>query len=145
MEERPPFLPEAYGLHSETTVLQVLTEFVSTPQPRIREDVIPSGNGGWAADQNLDFDDMVIGPGKAFAAGGDELPSIPVQKQWANLDGRIILAESISVAAAAASLDQLPTPAQAGVGPVSGSVRHIVIGQAAAAGDKNSPKPPMAK
>jgi hypothetical protein len=126
MEERPPFLPEAFGLHSETTVLQVLTEFVSAPQPTIREDVIPSGDGRWVADQNLDFDDMVIGPGKAFASGGDELPGIPVQKQWANLDGRIILAESISVAAAAASLDQLPTPAQAGVGPVSGSVRHIV-------------------
>lgn len=125
LRERPP-LPENYGLSSASTVLQVLTEFVASPQPNVRQNEVPSIAGGTLSDQNLDFGVMSIGPGQAFATGEDPLAGIPVAKQWAVLDGRTVLAESIRVADAAGQLDQLPLPAQASVAPVPGSIRHIV-------------------
>ena len=77
LRERPP-LPEAYGLNSATTVLQVLTEFVSPPQPIIHENQISRCQGtrrdqtdGFWADEN--------GSGQAFDVG-----TVTGRRRWPN-------------------------------------------------------------
>ena len=128
LRERPP-LPEDYGLDSHTTRLQVLTEFISPPQPeRVANTVATSA--GDLADETLDFGAMQMGPGKAFVLGTEtEIPfgGIPVGKQWLYLEGRTILCEEVAIPDVAVELDSLPLPAKsAALKPAGGSVRHIV-------------------
>ena len=125
LRQRPP-LPEEFGLSSASSVLQVLTEFVSAPTPVVRAGVIPSGVGRQMTDQRLDFGSMRIGAGRAFTAGQESLEGIPVIKEWATLEGRTFLVEQVAVAAIASELEQLPLPPQANLKPSPGSVLHVV-------------------
>ena len=125
LEQQPP-LPEAYGLSSASTVLQVWTEFVSPPSPAVSQSSIPSGTGSTLPDEFLDFGLMKIGPGKAFMIGQNPLSGIPVSKQWVTLEGRSFLVEQLTVAGIAPQLDQLPVPQQVSLKPVKGSPRHLV-------------------
>ena len=70
LRERPP-LPEAYGLNSASTVLQVLTEFVAPPQPVIHENQIQTAMGA-RRDQTMDFGLMKMVRGKAFDVGSSD-------------------------------------------------------------------------
>lgn len=153
LRERPP-LPEAYGLDSRATRLQVWTEFVNAPQPMVTARAVASGAGDVLADQKLDFGAMEIGAGRAFslgnetesdpsgavpALGGASIPasrslspatrrssrSVPVGKQWVGLEGRQFLVEEVAVAAVAEQLDALPAAKSAAkVG--AGSARDMV-------------------
>lgn len=115
LRQRPP-LPEMYGLSSTNTRLQVLTEFLTPPQPVVKEMSISSEDVTASAltDQTLDFGVMKIGRGKAFILGNqrERQGGIPVGKQWLYLEGRHILCEEVTVPSVAADLDQLPLVAQ---------------------------------
>jgi hypothetical protein len=65
--EQPP-VPEAYGLNSASTKLQVLTEFLNPPEPK-RVDRTPKGSSRNSAaiaakNEDLDFGAMKIGRGR---------------------------------------------------------------------------------
>ena len=123
--ERPP-LPEAFGLNSASTVLQVLTEFTAAPAPVITSSPAPASPGQTEQDQFLDFGGVVIGPGNAFTIGADPLSGISVSKEWATISGRTLLVESVPITAIATSLDQLPPPQQASAKSRTDGVLRIV-------------------
>ncbi|HEY1718020.1 MAG TPA: Ig-like domain-containing protein [Verrucomicrobiae bacterium] len=125
LEESPP-TPEAFGLNSASTVLQVLTEFDSTPTPNITiaTNQIPSADE--MADQFLDFGAMKMVPGKAFAVGQNPLDGIRVSKQWTTVDGRTILVEEVKMSAILNQLNQLPRPLATTMKPAKNSILDIV-------------------
>jgi hypothetical protein len=123
--EQPP-RPESFGLDSETTRLEVVTEFIQSPVPSIQEAVI----GGESdprlrplmaepdlIDQTIDFGAMRIGQGKAFALPDDPasvIPkSVPVAKHWETIDGRTFLFEAVPYSEIEMFLKDLPAPNQA--------------------------------
>jgi hypothetical protein len=118
LREQPPS-PESFGLNSGTTRLQVWTEFLDPPTPRISQ----AQEGG---DQDLDFGNMqMVGPGKAFFIGEENNP-VPVRKTWVTVTNRVMLLEEIEFSAVAARLQTLP-PASGngtnGVGGLGGQAR----------------------
>jgi hypothetical protein len=121
--------PEMFGLSSATARLQVLTEFVSAPQPVIEAVQLPASAGGLADDQTLDFGAMKMRPGKAFVVGAtkDDLAGIPVRKQWVTIDGRTILIEDVAISAIAGRLASLTAPVnQRILNARKDSVLHVV-------------------
>lgn len=134
LRELPP-APEEYGLSSETTRLEILTEFILPPVPKIeakklKEEKDPKRRAAMAdpdlVDQTLDFGSMMIGLGKAFyTPGPDEAQTAPdtsngkgaragplvgkktapVAKRWAKLDGRQFLIETVEYAELKAQMD----------------------------------------
>jgi hypothetical protein len=127
--ERPP-TPEQFGLRSETTLLQVWTEFIEAPEPIKREVALPpsasSGNAG-LIDESLDFADIVSPMGKAFLVGNSDAlnaegaaqvgphrlgtDDVPVGKQWIKTAGRTFLIESASYPELEPQLKQLKVAA----------------------------------
>ena len=81
-----PAPPSEIGLNDDTTTLQVMTEFPTTPTPR----VTAQGNRG----HGIDFGSMQLGDGKAFGLH-DESRATQVTKGWAVFDGRNFLIEEI--------------------------------------------------
>jgi hypothetical protein len=92
--------PESFGLNSQTTWLQVWTEFTNAPTPQITEQA--------NFDQYLDFGPMQMGSGRAFVIG-DEADSAPVRKHWVTLGDRTCLLEEVQFSAVAAQLQGLPS------------------------------------
>jgi hypothetical protein len=116
LRERPP-TPESFGLESKTTRLQVLTEFLSPPQPVVETTKITTDSGE-LEDQSLDFGAMRMGRGKAFTLSGEKesTPAVPVGKQWGVVEGRTILIEEVAVPQIAEQLDTLPAPVKKSAG-----------------------------
>jgi hypothetical protein len=96
--------PAEWGLDPETTLLQVITEFVNPPLPQITERKV-----AWGVDQHLDFGLTQMPRGYAFALGS-ETNTIVVTKQWLNLDGRQCLVESTPFNRLETLLQELPPP-----------------------------------
>jgi hypothetical protein len=119
LREQPP-TPESFGLNSQNTRLQVLTEFFDPPQPAIKSKMV-SSDAGQLQNDTLDFGTMQMGWGKAFMLGMSS-PSVSVNKQWLLLDGRQILVEEVPVAAIADELESLPLPTS----QTSSLTTHIV-------------------
>ena len=94
--------PSAFGMSSNTTRLQVWTEFLDPPTPSVKQ--LARG-----ADVQLDFGTMKMGRGKAFVIG-NESNSVPVNKQWVTIQGRTFLVEQVPFSAVAAKLQNLPAP-----------------------------------
>jgi hypothetical protein len=138
LREKPP-LPEAFGLNSASSVLQVWTEFVSAPAPVIRMATIPAGAEEIQNDPVLDFGIMKIGPGRAFAVGQDPLDGVPVMKEWTVFQGRTFLVEQVTIPSIGPQLDELPSPPQVNLKPVPGSMRHVVSSR------RLLPEPKLAK
>lgn len=128
--EQPP-LPEAYGLDSHTTVLQVITEFINPGQPKVAPATLRGADGGQQQDETLDFGTMRIGRGKAFALEeGDDVRAVPVGKRWREVQGRDFLIEEVRISAVAEKLDQLPPPGKQGAQQRSKSApRTARVGQ----------------
>jgi hypothetical protein len=103
LREQPPS-PAEWGLDPETTLLQVITEFINPPVPQITERRVP-----WGVDQHLDFGFTQMPRGYAFALGS-ETNTIVVTKQWLNLDGRQCLVESTPFSRIEPLLQELPAP-----------------------------------
>lgn len=125
LRSRPP-APADVGLRTETTWLQVITEFFDPPVPGREVTVDAAGN---VTDETLNFSGLVMGSGKAFAVGyADEQPA-RVFKRWVTLDsGRTFLVEQVPVAAVAAALQRLPAARQGAALPRSGAGRTMLAG-----------------
>ncbi|HEY4416944.1 MAG TPA: hypothetical protein VGO57_14740, partial [Verrucomicrobiae bacterium] len=110
LHEQPP-LPASLGLNPETTRIQVLTEFLSAPTPKITQRKLPTRRGQSADDEELTFGDMTMVPGKAFSLGHDTKQA-RVRKSWVKLQGRQFLLEEVPTAEVETDLESLPVPAQ---------------------------------
>ncbi len=101
LREQPPS-PAEWGLNPETSVIQVITEFLNPPVPQIT----PRNVGGMP-DEHLDFGITQMPGGFAFALGA-ETNAVVVTKQWLKLDGRQCLVESTAFSKLALLLKKLP-------------------------------------
>jgi len=101
LKTQPPS-PIDFGMDPATTWLQVLTEFLNPPAPRITPIKLEG-----ADDEYLDFGVMQMGQSEAFAIG-NENTKVPVTKQWTILDGRNILLEQVLFRSIQAQLQALP-------------------------------------
>ena len=108
LREQPP-TPESFGLESKTTRLQVITEFLSPPNPIIETKTLGTDVERFE-DQTLDFGVMQMVAGKAFMIGASESDSAetPVSKRWTVADGRTLLIEEVELPRIAAQLESLP-------------------------------------
>ena len=114
LRQQPPD-PVALGLNPQTTRLQVLTEFLSAPQPSVTATTAPTVAGN-LEDDYLSFGVMQMGHGKAFLIGSSQ-PSADVDKRWMSISGRQFLVEEIPIVSIASDIDSLPPfVAQAGTG-----------------------------
>ncbi len=105
LHEQPPD-PEALGLNPAKTRLQVLTEFISSPQPSINTTTMPTAAGNLEDDQ-LSFGVMQMTRGRAFLLGTNS-PSVAVDKRWLALNGRQFLIEEVPIVSVARAIDSLP-------------------------------------
>jgi RHS repeat-associated protein len=109
LREKIP-LPEEYDLNPKTTRLQVLTEFFNPPAPIKTEQAVAAKSGDVLPDQTLSFGAMQMGAGKAFPLADDSGESIPVGKQWQQIEGRDFLIEEVQVSDVIPFLDKLSKP-----------------------------------
>ena len=125
VRQQPPE-PAPLGLNSASTRLQMLTEFIASPQPAITATTVPTDAGNLEND-TLGFGAMQMGQGKAFLVGSDS-PSVPVDKQWLVLQGRQFLVEEVPIVSIATALDSLPPfVAQAGIGTKPIVSKNLVL------------------
>lgn len=110
IREQPPS-PTEWGLNPETTMFQVITEFLNPPTPNVSAIASESGSDD---DNYLDFGSMQMGPGVAFAVGV-QTNQVRVTKHWALLNGRTCLIEQVPFTSVVEELSQLPQ-ASAGTG-----------------------------
>jgi hypothetical protein len=115
--------PLDYGMNPKTTRLQVWSEFIEAPVPEQRATVLREESDPVArqaltepdlTDAHLDFGAFYIGAGRAFALEGqddDSAPSVQVAKEWATVEGRQFLIESVELPEIKPLLDQLPAAA----------------------------------
>jgi hypothetical protein len=107
LRQRPPSA-ESYGFDPETTVLEVLTEFIDPPQTDIAEG--QAGSYGEQADQQIGWGAMKLVPGKAFDVQ-DEDAAAPVVRRFETIAGRHFLLEKVRLKDIKAALDKLPEQA----------------------------------
>src|SRR5713226_7601513 len=120
-QQPPP--PQSFGLDATTTRLQIWTEFLSPPVPQQQPRVLYQENDPQTrqamvepdlVDSELDFTSMTIGPGAAFTLGDDASDplnrdeTVPVCKEWAVIDNRTFLIESVPYPSLKPMLDTLP-------------------------------------
>jgi hypothetical protein len=98
--------PESFGLNSDTTELEVLTEFINPPQETIRVHQRPDAE----TDQDISWGAMQIGHGRAFDLGAkqDSHSQVSVNKEYATVNGRKILLEKVKLKDIAPDLNKLP-------------------------------------
>lgn len=103
---QPPS-PANWGLNPDTTHLQVLTEFDDPPEP-VRH--AHADRASRIVDESLDFGEMKIGRGRAFAVGDEYDPqsAVGVKKRWVTNQGRTFLIEEVPLAEVGRQLDALP-------------------------------------
>ena len=131
LREQPP-APEAYGLDTQTTRLQVLTEFFGASDPVQTVSVVNQQDG--LQDTTLSFGQMKMIQGKAFSIADSaqtkattRIKGVFVSKSWQHLEGRTFLAEELPVQKIESQLEQLPVLANAVSAMNSpNSVRHKV-------------------
>lgn len=101
---QPP-APEKFNLNPKTTRLQVLTEFVESPEPAKK-----SHQAEGMADETLGFGEMQIGGGKAFSvdSAGEAVGHVSVAKTWAPIEGRNYLIEEVRYDQVADQIQKLP-------------------------------------
>ena len=103
--QQPP-QPGVLGLNSQSTTLDMMTEFFNSPQPKVAATSVPTAAGN-LEDDNLSFGVMQMGRGKAFLLGTNS-PTVEVNKQWLALNGRQFLVEEVPVVSIAKQIDSLP-------------------------------------
>jgi hypothetical protein len=105
LREQPPD-PASTGLNSVSTRLQMLTEFIVSPQPTVSATTVPTDAGN-LEDDSLSIGTMAMGQGKAFLIGSNS-SSVDVEKRWLAINGRQFLIEEIPLVSIAAAIDSLP-------------------------------------
>lgn len=118
LEEQPP-TPESFGLPSDTTRLEVITEFFDSPTPK-KSDVLLKhytaklGQINFAApdfvDEQLDFGAMITGRGRAFKLSDqDDLgEGVQVGKRFGTSGGRTYMIEGVEYQAMRQQFSELP-------------------------------------
>jgi len=104
LREQPP-TPESLGFDSQSTRLQLLTEFFNPPEPE-RMQSTASMDG--LTDTTLKFGGTIFKHGKAFVLEREDVRA-PVYKQWLELQGRTFLMEEVPIKRIAAALQSLPS------------------------------------
>ncbi|HEV2211228.1 MAG TPA: glycoside hydrolase family 9 protein [Verrucomicrobiae bacterium] len=104
--QQQPQPPEAYGLDSSTTRLQVLTEFFAPPEPSVTTTRLATPFGE-AEDDDVGFGVMTLARGRAMMLGTNA-PAADVNKRWLRVNQRRFLLEEIPVPQIADQLSQLP-------------------------------------
>jgi hypothetical protein len=106
LREQPP-TPESLGLNSQTTEIEVMTEFLNPPKETA---IKHQGRKNGPADQDISWGAMRIGRGQAFDLGGQKNQAKPVlvQKQYATVNGRKILLEIVPIKNIQSDLKKLP-------------------------------------
>jgi len=115
--------PEDYGLPSETTVLEMWTEFVEAPAVQKIAHEVEDG----LRDETLVFGKTRIQAGRAFVLN-DAGNSIPVAKTWVKANGRSFLAEAVWYPRIRPLLDTLPAQAGGAKDPNAKRVAKVVKG-----------------
>jgi hypothetical protein len=112
--ENPP-LP--VGWDAADARIEVATEFLESPEPRISEMFSKPENDQTKraqmavpdlVDEFIDWGETQLWPGKAFTVGANEHKRIPVFKKWHSIDNRKILFEAVEFTEAKEQLDKLP-------------------------------------
>jgi hypothetical protein len=125
LEEVPP-VPEEFGLSSQSTVLEVITEFIAPPSVGISDDIPSTDPEQPLADHNLDFGAMKIGRGKAFFIGDKpNSKGVPVSKQWIQTDQRHLLIEDVPIHVFNEDLKRLPASEGASLENGTGKVKRM--------------------
>ena len=132
--------PADYGFPTNTTQIQILTEFYNAPTPDVLERPIyveqdPKVRARMVApdlvDEELGFGQFVMTTGKAYVApnalnvGGNEAP---VTKQYKTIGGRTYLFESVPFVALAGDLLALPSCGTSGTGGFNSTGVHGYAG-----------------
>ena len=102
--------PKQLGLGSETTRLEVITEFIDSPTPD--KQTVGVESQAITADQLLRFGSMTIVRGRAFSIGepGRTNRPVAVSKSWEQIDGRSFLIEQVDYNQIAPKIGTLPKP-----------------------------------
>jgi len=113
LREQPP-APEAFGLQSETSRLEVWTEFPEAPEPEKRSvskevQAASLAAGELTDDEVLDFGSAQIGTGRAFDLSNAEESLSLVVKHWIRVEqDRKFLVEAVPLESVEESLRTLP-------------------------------------
>ena len=124
-----PPSPAEWGLNPDSTRLEVWTEFIEAPNPAqkpilLRQEAPPTLRQAWAQpdliDHHLDFGDVGMGPGYAFASGEGDVfnQGMPTAKQWVQMEGRVFLIEQVGYRDLEPILHTLPQMADNAPGAV---------------------------
>lgn len=109
LREQPP-TPDSFGLNPDTTVLEVVTEFINPPPANVTEQGGPTDD---QTDETIAWGATSIGRGKAFDLA-DEVgirSRISVKKKYVNIQGRHFLIERLQVKSIRQQLNSLPAQA----------------------------------
>ena len=92
LRQSPP-APDTFGLSDQSTILQIYTEFISSPEP----EMTAVTNDSVVDDSYINFGSMTMVPGEAFllTASNASVSAGYVQKQWIVVSNRTFLIESI--------------------------------------------------
>jgi hypothetical protein len=110
LREQPPE-PKQFGLNPDTSRLEMLTEFLNSPEPVLKAAKVNPHSK--LEDSTIEFGSMQMIEGKAFILGdrSESQPDVPVAKTWAHLEGRTFLIEEVSLPDVKPQLQQLPVSA----------------------------------
>jgi Regulator of chromosome condensation (RCC1) repeat len=112
-EQLPDPATVSPGFTAQNTRVQVITEFFAPPEPQKKSLV----RSGIEEDTFLDFGDMAIGMGKAFALSGQDGKEPrhlgPVSKHWRQISGRDFLFEEVPYQRLTNTMQTLPAHAAA--------------------------------
>lgn len=106
LREQPP-TPESLGLNSQSTEIEVMTEFIDPPPETITASAVqPDGE----TDQDISWGAARIGHGLAFDLGEPQNPAgqVSVIRQYVTTQGRKLLLEKVPLPAIQAALQELP-------------------------------------
>jgi len=111
--QRPP-APEAFGLNSAGTVLQMVTEFFNTADPQATASKLQDRHYA-LTDSTLKFGTLKMGHGRAFAINATNTTATvsraSVYKRWLHLGNRTFLIEELPLKHLAKELAALPQTA----------------------------------
>ncbi len=106
LREQPP-TPESLGLNSQSTEIEVLTEFLNPPAATISEHYSRNNS---LPDQEVSWGAMRLGRGKVFDLGGpsNRHSKVQVRRQYETVNGRTILIEGVPLPDIQTKLQNLP-------------------------------------
>ena len=99
--------PEAYGMNSATTKLEVVTEFINPPPAWVAD--MEAGPDG-ESDQSISWGATRLGRGKAFSLNGEDAPTTVI-KRYTTINGRYFLQEKVRLPDIVSALSRLPEQA----------------------------------